>query len=65
MWYCPECESWLGWKLDECFGCGNARPRLPLRADDVEYSESCRVDDRDRLRGKLLSLRDRLTGGSS
>lgn len=56
-WYCPECELWIGYKLDECND-GHERPRLPLRYDDVPYDDSWRVTSRDRLRSKLLSLRE-------
>jgi len=53
MWFCPKCESWLGWKLDKCFECGQRRPRRPLRAVDVDKKPAWKVTLRDRLRAKL------------
>jgi hypothetical protein len=54
-WYCPNCGSWIGWKLDTCLN-GHDRPRLPLRYDDVEFDHSAYVSWRHRTRGKIRSL---------
>lgn len=54
MWYCPKCETWVGWKLDDCVTEGHSRPWRPLRYDDVEKPAD-EVTLRDRLRAKLLS----------
>lgn len=54
-WFCPECETWVGWKLAACLE-GHNRPRLPLRYSDVEFDYSKRVTLRHRLRGKIRSL---------
>ena len=55
-WYCPECELWVGWKLDECATGNHARPRLPLRWDDVR-KPAFRVTRRDRVLAKLRWFR--------
>lgn len=52
-WYCPECELWVGWKLDECVTGGHSMPRRPLRYDDVPFDDSHRVNWRHRLKAKL------------
>lgn len=52
MWYCPKCEAWVGWKLDECIH-GHSRPRRPLRSVDVDKKPAWKVTLRDRLRAKL------------
>ena len=54
-WYCPHCEMWIGKKLDSCLN-GHARPRLPLYYDDVDFDDSWRVTQRDRVRAKLRRL---------
>lgn len=46
MWLCTECESWVGYKLDECLSCGRSRPRLPVRSADVPEDVSWRVSRR-------------------
>ena len=54
-WYCPHCEMWIGKKLDSCLE-GHSRPRLPLYYDDVDFDDSWRVTQRDRVRAKLRRL---------
>lgn len=56
-WYCPGCEHWVGWKLDECIGdCERDRPRWPLYHEDVEFDDSHYVTARHRLRAKIRGL---------
>ena len=52
MWYCPDCEHWVGRAREEC-SCGRERPRLPLFHEDVEFDNSRRVTRWDRLRAKI------------
>ena len=54
-WFCPHCEMWIGKTLDSCLN-GHARPRLPLYYDDVDFDDSWRVTQRDRVRAKLRRL---------
>ena len=58
-WYCPECETWNGWKLTECLGCGRQPPRIPIRHADVPFDDSTKVGLRDRVRVKAKKLLSR------
>ena len=51
-WYCPKCETWVGYKLEKCVTGGHDRPRRPLRWDDVE-KPSFEVTIRERLLAKV------------
>jgi len=51
MWWCSECEAWLGWKVDVCFECGTPRPDGALRTVDV--------DDPDRYYSRADEPRER------
>lgn len=53
MWYCPACETWVGWKLDECVREGHPRPRRPLRGVDVDKKPAWEVTAWDRIRAKF------------
>lgn len=53
MWYCPKCETWVGWKLDECVTAGHPRPRRPLRYADVDVEDARDVTLLDRVKAKL------------
>lgn len=63
MWYCPTCQIWVGWKLDECLA-GHDRPRFPVYVDDVEIEHSRDVTTGHRLRAKLRGLLAELGRGS-
>lgn len=52
MWYCPDCEMWVGWKLDECSE-GHKRPWRPLRSVDVDKDHAWNVTLWDRIRAKF------------
>lgn len=34
MWFCPDCELWIGSKLDKCKD-RHSRPRFEIRTGDV------------------------------
>lgn len=57
-WYCPECELWVGRKLEDCMD-RHGRPRLPLLYEDVDVDNSRRVTFRDRIRAKVRRLLER------
>ncbi|MCD2205309.1 hypothetical protein [Halobacterium sp. KA-6] len=52
MWYCPTCEAWVGWKLDECPECGRSQPWRPVRSADVD-GPAWTVTRWDRVKAKL------------
>lgn len=52
MWFCPGCETWVGWKRDECAN-GHTTPRRPLRAADVDRKPAWDVTLVDRLKAKV------------
>lgn len=53
MWYCPECETWNGWKLDVCLGCKTPQPRFPVHAADVDANDARNITLLDRLKAKV------------
>jgi len=55
-WYCANCRSWIGWKLDTCPTCDKYQPRFPLRYDDVPFDYSLKVTIRHRVLGACRSL---------
>ena len=52
MWFCPECRTWVGRKLDQCVTEGHPRPRIPVTTDDVDVDHAFDVTRRMRLRVK-------------
>jgi len=51
-WYCPDCELWIGYKLETCSE-GHSPPRIPVRHDDVDVDDSRLVTRWDRFRIKM------------
>lgn len=52
MWYCPDCEVWVGYKRDECAN-GHSEPWRPLRAADVDVTAAWQVSKWDVWKAKL------------
>lgn len=58
MWFCPECDSWVGTEIETCFVCETERPLLPVTSEQVPVDDSKQVTSTHRLRAKI----ERLTG---
>lgn len=58
MWYCPDCQKWVGSKLDSC-PCGAEKPRYPLLNKYDVNKPSYRVTTADRLRAKARRIINR------
>ena len=43
MWFCPTCETWVGYELNACGRCDRGRPILPVTSDNVPVKHSKRV----------------------
>lgn len=53
MWFCPDCQIWVGSELDTCSE-RHDKPRYPVRNGyDVEKKHSRRVTLRERIEAKL------------